>query len=238
VPDPHPEPRPPDPAGDELRAALARARRGDRAALPVLRDVLARPEFWQTHGDLALHAERAWIDLICGPDLVLAEALGRKTGAMKDELAGPAPTPLERLLVGRIVATWLQVSYESASQAQARDVSLKQAELTSRRLARAHKGLLMAVGTLATVRRLLPSAPVPASAGAIPRRTDGESPGLGPREPGVAGPEAMVPLAEDDDRVQDPAGPGPLALFDRPGTVPGRGDGPGGRRGGRGRSAS
>src|SRR4051812_384880 len=62
------------------------------------------PDTWQTHGDLALHVRDAWIDLIAGPDLAWKEALGRQAEAMRAELAGPDPSPLEALLVARVVA--------------------------------------------------------------------------------------------------------------------------------------
>jgi len=106
---------------------------------------------------LAAQAERAWIELAAGPDLLAREALARQLAALKTELAGPAPTPLERLLVERIAATWLQVNYADAVAAQARDVSVKQAELAMERQDRAHRRHLTAVAALATVRRLLPA---------------------------------------------------------------------------------
>ena len=157
-----PMPPEPPPAEGSLARLLDRARRGDPAALPALRAVLEEhPEVWRHAGDLAAHAERAWVELAVGPDLLAREALTRHLAALKAELAGPAPTPLERLLVERVAATWLQVSYADAAAAQARDVSVKQAELAMERQDRAHRRHLAAVATLATVRRLLPAAPSP-----------------------------------------------------------------------------
>src|SRR3954447_18373754 len=155
VPEHDPDRMPEMTAEADLRAALERAQRGDREALPALRSALdAHPEVWQQFGDLAAHAERSWVELIAGPDLALAEALGRKVAALKAELAGPAPTPLERLLVGRGAATWLQTHQADAAVAQAGEVSLKQADLSLKRQARASKNHLVAIAALATVRRL------------------------------------------------------------------------------------
>ena len=137
---------------------------GHDTALSALRAFLDdSPEAWRHAGDPAAHAERAWAELAAEPDLLAGEALARQLAALKAELAGPAPTPLERLLVERIAATWLQVHYADAMAARARNVSIKQAGLAIERQDRAHRRHLAAVAALETVRRLLPAAPeVPA----------------------------------------------------------------------------
>src|SRR4051812_8117097 len=118
VPDPLNRADPSHSTVDELRGLLDRARRGDADALPALRAALdEHPGIWRHCGDLAAHAERAWIALAAGPDLLLREALGRRLTALKADLAGTNPTPLERLLVDRVAATWLQVAYADAAAA-------------------------------------------------------------------------------------------------------------------------
>src|SRR3954447_26716302 len=100
----------PIPDLDEIRDVLVRAARGDGEALPELRAVLdRRPELWRGLGDLAAHVERAWVGEVAGANPALAEVLTRKVAALKRELGGPAPSPLERLLVDRIAACWLQL---------------------------------------------------------------------------------------------------------------------------------
>jgi len=174
-------PEPPPPVAD-LGRILEAARRGDPASLPALRTFLDEsPEVWRHAGDLAAHAERAWCELTAGPDLLAREALTRQLAALKAELAGPALTPLERLLVERIAATWLQVNYADAAAAQARDLSVKQAELAMERQDRAHRRHLAAVAALATVRRLLPAdaspgPATPAAAGTPPLTLIGDTP--------------------------------------------------------------
>ncbi len=132
-----------------LGTLLDRARRGDTDVLPELRDLLdAHPEIWQACGDLAAHAQKAWIDLAVGDDLVARESLERHVAALKAELAGPAPSATERLLIGRIAACWLQVHYADAAAAHTHDVSLKQAKFVLQRQDRAHRRYVQAIGTL------------------------------------------------------------------------------------------
>ena len=141
-----------------LGTLLDRARRGDPDVMPELRRVLdAQPEIWQTCGDLASHARTAWIELAAGDNLVARESLTRQVAAQEAELAGPSPSPLERLLVERVVACWLQVHHADAMVAQMRDVTLKQAKFAQERQDRAHRRYLQAIGALAMLRKLLPS---------------------------------------------------------------------------------
>jgi hypothetical protein len=221
VPDPNPDPTPGTPAEVDIREALERARSGDRGSLPALRAALdAHPEIWEQYGDLAAHARHSWVQLIAGTDLALAEALTRKAAALGAELAGSSPTPLEGLLVSRIVACWLQVHYADAAVAQAGAVSIRQSDLALKRQARAHKGYLMAIAALATVRRLLPAAPV-----------SSDTPVGGDRKPGLAGSGDEAPAAGDDQRIGGLPGSGKLVLFGRAGAVSDSDDGPGSDRG-------
>ena len=148
--------RPGTSAEDEIRSLLERARRGDPAAVPALRRALeAHPEIWRACGDLAAHARDAWIGLAAGPDLVLKESLARQADSIRAGLAGPAPSPLEALLVDRVVACWVQLAYSDAAAAQMGEVSIKQAEHARKRQDSAHRRYVTAIGALATVRKLL-----------------------------------------------------------------------------------
>jgi len=141
----------------ELRELTGRAQRGDRAVLPDLMRVLdARPALWKHCGDIAREAEALWVDLIAGGDLLVRQSLKRKVADMKAELAGPAAPPLERLLVDRVVATWMQLAQADSAIAQlrGRDLTVAQLDLLQRRQERAQRSYLAAIRTLATVRRL------------------------------------------------------------------------------------
>jgi hypothetical protein len=147
------------PALEEIQELVARARQGDLEVLPQLRRFLdEHPEVWEQCGDLARHARDSWIDMIGGPDLAAKESLARKSDAMTAEVAGRAPSPLERLLAQRVVATWLQVHHADASVAQSGSVSIRQADYARRRQDSAHRRLLTAIGALAMIRKLLPTA--------------------------------------------------------------------------------
>jgi hypothetical protein len=144
---------------DGIRMLLERARQGDSEVLPRLREELVgHPEIWQSYGDLAAHAQALWIGLSAGSDLALREALTLKAEAMRNELAGPIPSPMERLLVDRIVADWLQLQYADAAVAQAVNVSLREAAFVQKRQDAVHRRYLQAIGALATLRKLLPAA--------------------------------------------------------------------------------
>jgi hypothetical protein len=151
---------------DEAAAASGRARPGYIETMPDPGSTPDQnPDAWQPHGDLALHARDAWIDLIAGPDPALRESLVEHAESMRAELAGPDPSPLEALLVGRIVACWLQSSYADAAVAQGREVSLKLADFARKRQDSAHKRYLSSIGSLAMVRRLLGSTVVTSGRG-------------------------------------------------------------------------
>ena len=77
-------------------------------------------------GDLALQARRALVKLALGDQELGKEALEGELEGMWRELAGPDPTPLERLLGDRVVACWQQVSYADAMYAQnVKDLGLR-----------------------------------------------------------------------------------------------------------------
>jgi hypothetical protein len=156
MPDLPEPPMPPPPAAGDLRGLIEAVRVGDPQARPRLREALdAHPEVWMYYGDLARHAERAWVEAAGGPDVLLKECLEKRLEALEADLAGPDPTPLERLLAQRSGLCWLQAAYADAVAAQARDVSLKQAEFLQKRQDAAHRRFLAALGALTTVRRLL-----------------------------------------------------------------------------------
>jgi hypothetical protein len=139
---------------NELRKVLERAQRGDETTLPALRELLKEPHMVEACGNLAAHAETALIRKFAGKDLAVSEGLRRKLGCLRAELAGPTPTPLERMLVGRVVACWLHLYYLEAVYAGKDGMSLDLAQHYQRCIDRAHKRHLSAIKTLALVRRL------------------------------------------------------------------------------------
>ncbi|MCY2990778.1 MAG: hypothetical protein NTY19_23305 [Planctomycetota bacterium] len=168
----------PDPAEptavDELRSLVAQARAGDVSVLPLLRQTLDRhPQVWQHFGNLAGHAEQAWLKLLAGGDLCILESVSRKASELRSELAGPTPSPLERLLVDAVVVSWLEAEYYTMVLAAAREEgSPRQAESLQQRRTAAHRRHLAAIKTLAETRKLL-SSPSPSARGSSKSRRRG-----------------------------------------------------------------
>ena len=102
-----------------LQAAVALCKRGHHEMLPRLRELLkAEPAVWQYVGDLARQVERSWIELIGGKDDLLKESVALFVEKLRDDLAGPHATTLERLMAERVVACWLQWTYTDGLEVQ------------------------------------------------------------------------------------------------------------------------
>jgi len=141
--------------GDELLALTDRAQKGDKTALPALRQLLKNPAMVDPlGGDLAKQAQLTHIDKFSGQNLLLKESLTRKLDLMGEELAGPNVTPLERLLVERIVACWLHLHHLEMVYACKESMSLALGSYYQRSISSAQKRYLAAIKTLALVRKL------------------------------------------------------------------------------------
>ena len=145
---------------EELRELVVRARRGNREVLPQVREMLRRDlsaALPVLCGDLA-RPERGIARRLAGGNPAAAEGLVAAAERLKGELAGAGASPLERLLVERVVLCWLQVQAADDVCLRGDAGSLTHAEHRDRLRDRAHRRLLLAAKTLATVRKLaLPS---------------------------------------------------------------------------------
>ena len=141
----------------KIAGLIRRAEGGDKAALSTFREIFdTKPEVWEEVGNLARQAEHAMVNATAGGNEVLKAAVYRKLREMKEELAGPAPTRLERLLVERVVVCWLHVHYADITYAQRmKDLNREWGDFYQRRQDRAQRRYLSAIRTLAQVRRLL-----------------------------------------------------------------------------------
>ncbi len=146
--------------GATINALLPRANAGDPKALAALRAALAAdPAAWRDLGDLGRLGRTSLIAKIGGKNTVISEALERRVGALREELGGPAPPPLEQLLIDRIVSNWLHLHHAEAIYAQRTgDLTLKQDEYWQRTVDRAQRRYLASLKALAEIRRL----PLPA----------------------------------------------------------------------------
>ncbi len=148
----------------ELETTVARANNllpdanaGDPSALADLRSLLDdHPQLWEGVGNLAREAELTLVRLVAGPNTVTKEALRRKLDELRRDAAGPAPSPLERLLSDRIVLGWLGLAVAEGQYHRALDQGLSQSddEFHQRRVERAQRRHLAAIKALAQVRRL------------------------------------------------------------------------------------
>ncbi|MDP3238680.1 MAG: hypothetical protein Q8N26_38175 [Myxococcales bacterium] len=137
-------------------ALIERARAGDKSTAPAVKAlVLANAELARVAGDMSFIVELGWVRLFAGKDVLAREAMTSELDRLKSSLAGPAPSAIERVLVDRVAACWVQANYADATEATHGDRTIAQAELALKRQTMAHKRLLSALKTLAEVRRLM-----------------------------------------------------------------------------------
>lgn len=140
---------------EDPEAFLQRAMKGDPSTLPVLRDMLTnQPETVNMLGNLALQTQLSLIAVAAGDNLAFKEAMPLKMRAIRKELAGPNPTPLEKLLVERIALCWLSLYLAELRLSQSTNQDIYQAEHWQRKIDHAHRRYLTAIKTLATIRKL------------------------------------------------------------------------------------
>ena len=142
---------------EEFNQIVERASHGDAEVLPVIRKLVRDwPAFAPTYGaNLNETVEQSFIEKLGGENLAFAESLKWKLKGMRTELAGPSVSPVEQLLVDRVVACWLQVQDADIRYAQSpTDCTFAQGEYHQRRQDRANRRFLSAIKALATVRKL------------------------------------------------------------------------------------
>jgi hypothetical protein len=145
----------------EALDALKRASAGDAEAMARVRRLFDEdPErmVYICGVDLWGKAEGLMISaLTMDKNPVVKEALERKLDALRVELAGPFPSPLERLAAERVATCWLDVyrqDWRYAAMERDGDVDLGRMDRYDKLRTRAHARYAAALRTLATVRRL------------------------------------------------------------------------------------
>jgi hypothetical protein len=146
---------PPLPSNAELKKLLDKAQAGDASVVPTLRKLFENPAAVDyLGGDLAREAQQQLIRNFAGNNHLFAEALPRKLDLMRKEIGGPNPSPLEKLLVERIISTWLHVHQLEAEYAGGRGMTLTKASYYQQAIQRGNKCHLSAIKALAQIRRL------------------------------------------------------------------------------------
>jgi hypothetical protein len=148
-----------EPLTEEIRRLLDRAQQGD-AVLPQLRELLDnRPELWRRLGDLVSHVEEALLDLAAGKSLLAKESIRRRMDELRAELSVPPPTPVEKLLIDRVVVTWAQCHLADLDELQKMRSGKSPGSDAQRRASAAQNRYLAAVKQLTVVRKLIKPAP-------------------------------------------------------------------------------
>ena len=142
----------------QLKALVAEAKQGHAEVLPQIRRLLhAHPQIRKHLGNLAGQVEAKWIGLLAGEDACVRESLIRRVNEWRLKLRESNASPLEQLLVERIVTSWLQVRFFDTAVALATEgVRTTQARFMDQQLHRAEKRHSEAIKALAEVRKLLP----------------------------------------------------------------------------------
>ncbi len=138
----------------EVNATIRKAEKGDKAALAEVRCWLSTPGAADVlSGNLAQEALQILIGK-CTSNPVIREALTRKLDEMRAELSGPTPTPLEKLLVERVVATWLHLHHLESEFASKASYPLELGVYYQKAISAAQKRYLTAIKGLSDVRKL------------------------------------------------------------------------------------
>ncbi|MBA4190664.1 MAG: hypothetical protein C0467_21980 [Planctomycetaceae bacterium] len=137
-----------------LEKLNARANAGEPGAMGELEAFLKdQPEVLAAAGDLARHAEKAWIDLLVGADSFTRVAVASQVERLKAELAGPDPSPLEKLLVDHVVVAHLAERQAELIATQTAG-SIPQAAFRLKKAESAQRRFLLATKSLATLQAL------------------------------------------------------------------------------------
>ena len=157
----------------EMQQVVDRARRGDEAAVPRLRELLAEfPALGNYYGDAARQALGIWVSVTAGSDLHLRESLCVKAASLRNDLAGECPGPIRSLLVDRVVQSWLAANFFAGTEGTAIGAAEgpKMLAFRAKRRLQAERAYLAALALLAAVDRHLPR-PTPVEAAGDAGRT-------------------------------------------------------------------
>jgi hypothetical protein len=143
----------------ELQTLVEKANQGDLSVLPELKKAFdENPELCEQFGDLVRHAQDSLLMLVAGRSLAGREAIARQAAALKERLMKTATSELEKLLVDRVVISWIEVYHgdmELAQQLLNVSGASKTAQAAQRRLDHAHARYLSAIKALGTMHKWL-----------------------------------------------------------------------------------
>ncbi|WP_439623990.1 hypothetical protein [Gemmata sp.] len=139
----------------EINATIRKAESGNAAALDEVKLLLARPGTADLFGgNVAREAVRKLVTTYAGKNPAVRESILRKLEELRAEVSGPNPSPLEKLLVERVVATWLHLHHLEAVYAGKESMSLPLGAYYQKSISAAQKRYIAAIKGLAEVRKL------------------------------------------------------------------------------------
>lgn len=134
----------------------------DAAAPQLLALCTTYPELWQRFTRIERQATDSWLQLLApGSDpqpTVLRTTIRQDLEQQRIALQQAGDSPLEQLLIGRILSSWLQVQYTEGQYIHllsAPQTTAAVREHWQKALERAQRQVLRAIRELATTRRLL-----------------------------------------------------------------------------------
>ena len=143
------------PTREDFESLVKKANGGNKAALVELRRVLDdNPHIWRAVGNLGLHARMALARSVAGGDELVYDSLMRYAYELETELLGPSPTPLERLVVQRIVACWLEANHAALKGSELAGTNGREAKHALQARESAERRLNAAIKSYTLVKKL------------------------------------------------------------------------------------
>jgi hypothetical protein len=145
----------------QLSRTLDRAELGEIPEPQLIKVLRQHPRMWRYWGDLEIQARASFARAIGGKNgIPLKISAEWKAKEICDGIAGPSPSPLERLLASRIATCWIELHGLDLMIAQEVKPGVGHLggdalEAADKRRGRAHRRYLAAIHELALVRRLL-----------------------------------------------------------------------------------
>jgi hypothetical protein len=141
----------------DLKDLIARGHDGDEEALAKMDTVLEQiPSVARKFGNLNVMVEEGFVERTASNSPFRQKSLRITLEGMREELAGPKSSPLEKLGAERVASCWLQLHYaELIYNQELPKLYLEQDDYHQKRLDRLHKRYLSAMRSLAQVRKLL-----------------------------------------------------------------------------------
>jgi hypothetical protein len=141
----------------DLKDLITRENDGDEDALARMDTVLEQiPSLARKFGNLNILVEEGFVERTATNNPFRQKSLKITLEEMREELAGPNPSPLEILGAERVASCWLQLHYaELIYNQNLPKLTLREDDYYQKRLDRLHKRYLSAMRSLAQVRKLL-----------------------------------------------------------------------------------